>query len=70
MVTQTGTEFKLHTEANDVALGTHTSGNYVAISAGTNISLTNAGAGEGKTHQISVTGLDNYDWDLKLILCR
>ena len=64
----TGTEFKLHTEANDVALGTHTSGNYVAsISAGTNISLTNAGAGEGKTHQISVTGLDNYDyWNLKV----
>ena len=66
--TGTGTEFKLHTEANDVALGTHTSGNYVAsISAGTNISLTNAGAGEGKTHQISVTGLDNYDyWNLKV----
>ena len=66
--TGTGTEFKLHTEENDVILGTHTSGNYVAsISAGTNISLTNAGAGEGKTHQISVTGLDNYDyWNLKV----
>ena len=64
----TGTEFKLHTEANDVALGTHTSGNYVqSISAGTNISLTNAGAGEGTTHEISVTGLDNYDyWNLKV----
>ena len=66
--TGTGTEYKLHTEEHDVALGTHTSGNYVAsISAGTNISLTNAGAGEGKTHQISVTGLDNYDyWNLKV----
>ena len=64
----TGTEYKLHTEANDVALGTHTSGNYVAsISAGSNISLTNAGAGEGTSHQISVTGLDNYDyWNLKV----
>jgi len=64
----TGTEFKLHTEANDVALGTHTSGNYVqSISASTNIAITNAGAGEGTTHAISVTGLDNYDyWNLKV----
>ena len=64
----TGTEYKLHTEANDVALGTHTSGNYVAsISASTNISITNASAGEGTTHAISVTGLDNYDyWNLKV----
>lgn len=63
-----GTEYKLHTEQNDVVLGTHTSGNYVqSISAGTNISLTNAGAGEGTTHEISVTGLDNYDyWNLKV----
>jgi len=63
-----GTEYKLHTEQHDVVLGTHTSGNYVAsISAGTNISITNAGAGEGTTHQISVTGLDNYDyWNLKV----
>ncbi len=63
-----GTEYKLHTEQNDVVLGTHTSGNYVqSISAGTNISLTNAGAGEGTTHAISVTGLDNYDyWNLKV----
>ena len=63
----TGTEYKVHTEANDVELGTHTSGNYVAsISEGTNISITNS-AGEGSTHQISVTGLDNYGgWNLKL----
>lgn len=64
----TGTEYKLHTEANDVVLGTHTSGNYVqSISASTNIAITNAGAGEGTTHAISVTGLDNYDyWNLKV----
>ena len=63
-----GTEYKLHTEQHDVALGTHTSGNYVAsISASTNIAITNAGAGEGTTHAISVTGLDNYDyWNLKV----
>ena len=63
-----GTEYKLHTEQNDVILGTHTSGNYVqSISAGTNIAITNAGAGEGTTHAISVTGLDNYDyWNLKV----
>ena len=66
--TGTGTEYKLHTEQHDVALGTHTSGNYVAsISASTNISITNASAGEGTTHAISVTGLDNYDyWNLKV----
>ena len=63
-----GTEYYLHTEQHDVALGTHTSGNYVAsISAGTNISITNSGAGEGTTHEISVTGLDNYGgWNLKV----
>ena len=63
----TGTEYKVHTEENDVELGTHTSGNYVAsISEGTNISISNS-AGEGSTHQISVTGLDNYGgWNLKL----
>ena len=63
-----GTEYKLHTEQNDVVLGTHTSGNYVqSISASTNIAITNAGAGEGTTHAISVTGLDNYDyWNLKV----
>ena len=63
-----GTEYYLHTEQHDVVLSTHTSGNYVqSISAGTNISLTNAGAGEGTTHEISVTGLDNYDyWNLKV----
>ncbi len=63
----TGTEYKLHTEANDVALGTHTSGNYVGnITEGTNISISNA-AGEGTSREISVTGLDNYDyWNLKV----
>ena len=63
-----GTEYKLHTEQHDVVLSTHTSGNYVAsISASTNIAITNAGAGEGTTHAISVTGLDNYDyWNLKV----
>jgi len=62
------TEYKLHTEQNDVVLGTHTSGSYVqSISASTNIAITNPGAGEGTTHAISVTGLDNYDyWNLKV----
>ena len=62
-----GTEYKLHTEQNDVALGTHTSGNYVGnITEGTNISISNA-AGEGTSREISVTGLDNYDyWNLKV----
>jgi len=41
--------------ANSVELGTDTTGNYVAsISAGTGVSLTNAGAGEGTTHEISI----------------
>ena len=63
-----GTEYYLHTEQHDVVLSTHTSGNYVqSISASTNIAITNAGAGEGTTHAISVTGLDNYDyWNLKV----
>lgn len=61
----TGTEYYFHTTEADIVLGTHTSGNYVAsISQGSNISITNS-AGEGSTHQISVTGLDNYGgWEL------
>ena len=49
----TGTEYKIHTEENDIALGTDTSGNYVeAISAGDGIDISGSGS-EGATVTIT-----------------
>jgi hypothetical protein len=46
-------------QPNSVVLGTDTTGNYVAelsVTANTGLGITNAGAGEGKTHALSIIG--------------
>ncbi len=50
-----GTEYKIHTEANDVALGTDTSGNYVAGATAANGISVSGSAGEGWSPTIGVT---------------
>ncbi|MAN63461.1 MAG: hypothetical protein CMI60_16120 [Parvibaculum sp.] len=50
----TGTEYYVHTEEHDVALGTHTSGNYIKnLTAGTGIDISNTN-GEGAEREISI----------------